>query len=145
MLQFKITYCNYSQCAKDEFRLDVDSVFEVVLLDPQFKGLMRSMSLSSAAKAIPEAFNVLHLHIGPDKEEHLDVSPEVCMVIALVQQWLVRHLCKKLTQLMTSEALVLHRNKIPFPYINNYLNFQAHFSLHKLIESYHKAAEFTLM
>ena len=118
-------------------------MFDLVLLDPKFKGLMQNMNHLSAAQAIPEAINVLHSDIALDMGEHLDVSPEGCLVIALLQQWLVRHLCKRLMQLMTSEALILHRNKIPFSYLKNYLNFHTHFSLQNLVESYHQAAEST--
>ena len=131
------------QYTEEEFSLDVNALFNLVLLDPKFKGLMHSMTHLSAAQAIPEAIKVLHSDIGPDKGGHLDVSPEGCLVIALVQQWLVRHLCKRLMQLMTSEALILHRNKIPFSYLKNYLNFHAHFSLRNVVENYRQAAEST--
>lgn len=121
----------------------MESVFDLVLQDPKFKGLMQDFNHQIAAQAIPEAFNVLHSDVAPDQGGHLDVSPEGCLMIALLQQWLVRHLCKRLMQLMTSEALILHRNKIPFSYMKNYLNFQTHFSLEYLIETYHEASQST--
>jgi len=62
-------------------------------------------------------------------------------VVALLQQWLVRYLCKRLMQLMTSEAFILYRNTLPSSYLKNYLSFQAHFSLQKLILNYHRALE----
>ena len=60
------------------------------------------------------------------------------MVIMLIQQWLVRHLIKRMMQLMTSEAFTEHRTKIPSSYLENYLALQAHFSLKRLIERYHR-------
>ena len=104
---------------------------------------MKDLTHYAAAQAIPEAINVLHSDVVPDQGGHLDVSPEGCLIIALLQQWLVRHLCKRLMQLMTSEALILHRNRIPFSYMRNYLNFHTHFSLQNLVEKYHQAAEST--
>ncbi len=121
----------------------MDAVFELVLQDPKFKGLMQDMTHNAAALAIPEAINVLHKAVAHDRGEHLDVSPEGCLVIALLQQWLVRFLTKRLMQMMTSEALILHRNKIPFSYLKNYLNFHNHFSLLNLVESYHQAVQST--
>ena len=63
------------------------------------------------------------------------------MVVALFQQWLVRYLCKRLMQLMTSEAFILNRNVLPSSYLENYISFQAHFSLQELILKYHQALE----
>ena len=69
------------------------------------------------------------------------LSPEGCLVVALLQQWLVRYLCKRLMHLMTSEAFILYWNVIPSSYLKNYLSFQAHFSLKELILKYHRALE----
>ena len=59
-----------------------------------------------------------------------------CLVVQLLQQWLVRHLTKRMMQLMTSEAFTEHRSKIPSSYLENYLACQAHFSLKNLIDNY---------
>ena len=69
------------------------------------------------------------------------LSPEGCLVVTLFQQWLIRYLCKRLMQLMTSEAFILYRNVIPSSYLENYISFQAHFSLKELILKYHQALE----
>ncbi len=100
---------------------------------------MANMTHNTAAQAIPEAINVLHKVVVAG----IDVTPEGCLVIALLQQWLVRFLTKRLMQMMTSEALILHRNKIPFSYLKNYLNFNTHFSLLNVVESYHQTVEST--
>ena len=44
-------------------------------------------------------------------------------------------------QLMTSEGFILHRNALPSSYLENYISFQAHFSLKDLILKYHHALE----
>ena len=66
----------------------------------------------------------------------LNLSPEGCLMVALLQQWLVRHLCKRLMQLMTSEAFTLYRNVLPSSYLENYISFHSHFSLQKFIIKY---------
>ena len=63
-------------------------------------------------------------------------------MVALLQQWLVRHLCKRLMQLMTSEAFILYQNTLPSSYLKNYISFQAHFSLQELIIKYHQSLEY---
>ena len=57
-------------------------------------------------------------------------------MVVVLQQWLVRHLTKRMMQLMTSEAFTEHRSKIPSSYLENYLAFQTHFSLNNLIRKY---------
>ena len=61
-----------------------------------------------------------------------------CLVVLLLQQWLVRHLTKRMMQLMTLEAFTEHRSKIPYSYLESYLSHQSHFSLSSLIERYLK-------
>ena len=59
-------------------------------------------------------------------------------MVLLLQQWLVRHLTKRMMQLMTLEAFTEHRSKIPYSYLESYLSHQSHFSLSSLIERYLK-------
>ena len=77
------------------------------------------------------------------QDEAAPMSLEGCLVLALLQQWLVRYLCKRLMQLMTSEAFILNRNVLPSSYLENYISFQTHFSLKKLILKYHQALEYS--
>ena len=101
-----------------------------------FKNLMRVMSHKVAASAVCEAFSALK-----DKADEgpLDLSTPACLVISLLHQWTVRNLCKHLMQLMTPEALITLRRKIPSSYIANFLVHQEHFSLRKLIMRYYDA------
>ena len=98
------------------------------------------MTTETASAAVVEAMQVLHT--APERPCNdsisMEVSVEACLVISLLQQWLIRHLCKRLMQLMTSEALTLHCKKIPATYIDNYLTHQQHFSLRQLITLHHK-------
>ena len=95
--------------------------------------------------AVTEAFNLLHVAPGPQEEEgQLDLTPEGCMVVSLLQQVLVRLLTKRLMNLMTTEAVVLNRNKIPYSYLEHYLRNQAHFSLKEAITNYHNAHKVTM-
>ena len=64
------------------------------------------------------------------------VSKGAALVIAVLQQWLIRYMCKSLMQLMTPEALALHQQKIPISYRRSYLLYQDHFSLKDLITKY---------
>ena len=63
------------------------------------------------------------------------ITSEIKFVVAMLQQWLVMYLCKKLMQLMTPEALLTNHKKIPTHYISAYLTHQTHFSLRQLIDS----------
>ena len=86
-------------------------------------------------------FTILY-HTLQEGVARLDLSPEGCLVVALLQQWLVRHLCKRLMQLMTSEAFTLHRNTLPSSYLENYISFHTHFSLQELIIKHHQSLEY---
>ena len=44
-----------------------------------------------------------------DEMKPLGASDGACMVTAVIAQWLVRYMCKKLMQLMTPEAAILKR------------------------------------
>ena len=84
-----------------------------------------------------------------DEYDILGASDGACMVTALITQWLVRFMCKKLMQLMTPETLILKRKyvmvrcvclirlsyfrSIPISYLKTYLSFQSHFSINELI------------
>ena len=127
----------------NELELDTDQLFEIVQKDPVFEGLIEQLDHNLAARAVVDAINTLHTASKPEDQNKFDLSPEGCMVISLLQQWFVRYFCKKLMQLMTSEALILNRNKIPFSYLVNYLIYQNHFSLKDLIERYYNTLEAT--
>lgn len=127
----------------NELELDADQLFAIVTNDPAFEGQMEGLDNSLASRAVVDAINTLINASKPEEGKQFDLSPEGCMVISLLQQWFVRYFCKKLMQLMTSEALILNRNKIPFSYLVNYLSYQNHFSFKELIERYYNTLEAT--
>ena len=53
------------QYTVDELRLDTDSLFELVLSDPEFEGLLPNLSHYGAMQAVAEAMNVLHTAPAP--------------------------------------------------------------------------------
>ena len=46
------------------------------------------------------------------------------MVTAVIVQWLVRYMCKKLMQLMTPEAVILKRKYVIIMYLCGYVSNQ---------------------
>jgi hypothetical protein len=88
-----------------------------------------------------EALKMLKEAPLPDMEAkwrsgYQEITAEGCLVIQVLQQWLVRHLIKHIMQIMTAEALTENYPKLPSFYLRNYLNFQTHFSLSNLIGAY---------
>ena len=116
-------------------------VLNLVLRDSEFAGrvlLMTSESYYDSTgdiyKAVMEAFDALH---DPRAKTNIkqDVSINSLLVVSVVTQLLVRFICKRLMQLMTSDSLCAYHRSIPKSYIQAYLNSQNHFSLKKLVET----------
>ncbi len=119
-------------------------VLNQVLRDSEFAGRVLLMtsetyydSTGDIYSAIIEAFDALH---NPRAEAniHQDISINALLVISAVTQFLVRLLCKRVMQLMTSDALCVHHRRVPTSYIQTYLNHQNHFSLKSLVEARRK-------
>ncbi len=134
------------QYSDDEVRADTAEVMEIIMLDSEFSGqVLRLMSMESKTEvtqvihnAVKDALDLLHY------AKTLDVpstSANACMVISMLTHWLVRYLCKRVMQLMTSEALCMHHRRIPASFIQSYLNHQHHFSLRELLETQSKKLE----
>lgn len=105
----------------------------------------QNLTHQDARQAAIEAFNVLYSAPGPlEKGEQVDLTPQGCLVVSLIQQVFIRLFIKKLMNLMTTEAVILYRNRIPSSYLVNYLGNQAHFSLKEIIVNYHTALKATI-
>ena len=129
-----------------EIKEDADHLFKLIEEDSKYEGLLQILTHEAANQAVAEAFNLLYTAPGPLKgKEKLDLRTEGCLVVSLLQQFLVRYLVKRVMQLMTTEAIILYRNSIPKSYLSHYLNSQAHFSLKDLIGNYHKAYNTTIL
>lgn len=119
-----------TQSSLDELKHDAHYISHFVQADPEFHGLLAKIGPQEVASAVAEAVQKLHEARAPQGNNiTINVSPEACMMVEIAIQWLIMHLCKRLVQLMTPEALVIHRNKISSSYVNSYVDFQSHFSL----------------
>ena len=125
----------YLQCSLEELKLDAEHVSNLVCSDPEFHGLLQNITPQGVLQGVAEAMEKLHEAPSPQggNVPNVGLSPEGCMMVALGVQWLVRHLCKRLMQLMTPEALIVHRKKMDSSYLVNYLKHHSHFSLKELI------------
>lgn len=109
------------------------------------KNIKESLTHEDAMHAVVDAFDILYPDTAGQKDEYLDLTPDGCLVVSIMEQIIVRFFIKRLMQLMTSEAVILNRNKIPQSYLHNYLKFQAHFSLKDTIKMYHLAYKATML
>ena len=122
-----------------ELQMDADHIFSHFLQNPAYNDALQQLKFSSANQAVAEAMQVLHTAQGSEGKRVLSTAGE--MVVSLLQQWIICHLCKRLMWLMTPEALTLHRNKIPATSIDNSFTYQYHFSLKGLIFHHYQAAK----
>ena len=117
-------------------KIDVNHLYEIILNDPEFTGVIPELKHESIPALIDEALHVLHYGPEPgDKDTPFYIYTDALMVIAVLMQWLVSYLCTQLMQLMTPEAVAVHCNHIPTAYIQKYLKVQQHFNLTDLVEN----------
>ena len=116
------------QLLEAEVEEDAIYIFEMVLQNSEFKRALAVITHENIAVVIDEALDVLH------QPTTYQVNTDALMVIAVLVQWFVSYLCKKLMQLVPPEAIPVHCGGIPTMYIRNYLEFQEHFSLKELID-----------
>ena len=119
--------------SSEEFRWDSDEVFAIVLSDSRFQEVRKSLGSHTETWAIRDAMD--YCFKASEMETQL-LSRESVFIILLLQQWTIRCMCKRLMQIMTPEALVLHHKSLPSSYIRNYLQCQHHFNLKNLISHY---------
>ena len=128
-----------SQYSAVQLQSDADHLFVAILRDKEFSQLMSQINHGNALAVVDEALHVLFHGPHPNNTDALiAIYEDACLVICLMVQWLVSYLCKRLLQLLTPEALIVHLNQIPKYYIQSYLQLQEHFSLKNLVEKQHK-------
>jgi hypothetical protein len=115
---------------RDEIAADAEVVMQLVSRDSQFAGQLSALTHEEVLVAIPEALRGLY-HANKGRT---DLSINACMVISVFLQWFVRHLCKRLMQLMTTESLTSCYRSLPHSYTESYLKHQSHFNLKALID-----------
>ena len=134
------------QCSEEEFQLDIKSLFVMIRCSSRFDEYMNSLSDDSAMSAMKEALDALNsddVLSSEETETSQRLSVGACLIISIILQWTVRHLCKTLMQVMTPEALITFRNYIPSSYVIHYLEHQEHFSLEKLIDLQYNSIQAT--
>lgn len=115
---------------------DVNSIFDLLTnTGSNFNGIVENLKNYDATTVsiwVIEALNLIYLGEGPpnanttdcsgqsriDKScgfKTLGASDEACLVTAVVVQWIVRFMCKKLMQLMTPESAILNRKYFILP------------------------------
>jgi hypothetical protein len=63
----------------------------------------------------------------------MEALPEVYVVITVAVQWLTKHLCKRLLQVLAPEGLAVYHKSIPASLSKYYMDYQEHFSLKALL------------
>lgn len=118
---------------------DADQLFDAILRDKEFSQLISQINHGNALAVVDEALHVLFHGPHPNNMDALiAIYEDACLVISLMVQWLVSYLCKRLMQLLTPEAFIVHLSQIPKYYRESYLQLQEHFSLKNLVEKQHK-------
>lgn len=115
----------------------MEELFSLISQEPLLEGEIKCLNQLSIIQGIELVMSIIKGAPPPESERIIDITPTVYLILTLLYQWFVRYCCKKLMQLMTSEALLLHHKRIPFSYIKNYLSHQCHFCLKDLIENHY--------
>ena len=102
-----------------------------MLKDPGFAEAIESPQFDLTG-SIGEALDAIHSPTGNVKM----MAEDSCLVIAVIVQWLVRYVTKRLMHLLTPEALIVNAQQIPRPFMKAYFEFQKHFSLKNLIKNH---------
>ena len=74
ILQWMTTCLPPLQCSIDELQLDTHCLFDLVLSDPEFEGLLSNLSHSTAVQAVAEAMRVLLSAPAPQVQKTIDMS-----------------------------------------------------------------------
>ena len=100
--------------------------------DPGFAEAVESPQFDLSG-SIGEALDAIHSPTGNVKI----MAEDSCLVIAVVVQWLVRYVTKRMMHLLTPEALIVNSQQIPRPLMKEYFEFQEHFNLKNLFMNHH--------
>ena len=94
--------------------------------------MLESCNTYIISQWIEDAIDLIYTGDGPpaDNAIHgdnnfvrsLGASSGACMVTAVIAQWLVRYMCKKLVQLMTPEAVILKRKYVIIMHLCGYVS-----------------------
>jgi len=108
----------------DELEHDANCIISLLATtESEFSGVVKNLKefdITMISEWIAESLDLIYTAKKPPKIEDyndesiktLGASNGACMVTAVITQWLVRYMCKKLMQLMTPEAVILKRKYI---------------------------------
>ena len=107
-----------------------------------FQEILKNLKIASITSIVDEAFSCLYnAPSSSEDEQSFELYNDACAVIAVIIQWLVMCLCKRLMQLITPEALVIHNQELPRHYCQAYMKSQEHFDLKTLVFMQQKQME----
>lgn len=101
----------------------------MLLKNEDFNSVINEFNVEGA---VGEALDVLHYR-ETDEISYDDMHLDACLVIAAIAQWVTRYVSKRLFQILTPEALLLHKDNLPTSLIKSYLDEAEHFSLKDLV------------
>ena len=116
----------------EELKMDSEYLFHLLCRDTSFSEAYQTLTIDSVHQALPKMLQILHTS-HRESTIPTQISPEINLVMDLMEQWLVHHMTKQLMQLMTTKAIIVYHEHIPAVYIDNYLTYQQHFSIKKLL------------
>lgn len=105
----------------DELEHDANYIISLLATTgSEFSGVVKKLESCDAttiSEWIAESLDLIYTAESPPKIKDyndesiktLGASNGACMVTAVIAQWLVRYMCKKLMQLMIPEAVVLQQ------------------------------------
>ena len=113
----------------EELEHDANSIIDLLTTTgARFSGVTRrleSCDPTEVSKWVVEALNLIYEGKAPPDKPHddkcddnngvvetLGASDGACMVTAVIAQWLLRFMCKKLLQLLTPESAILNRKYV---------------------------------
>ena len=138
-----VLFCFKLQYSVEDLQSDASELFDAILNeDHELNQVVTQIQPENVLAVVDGALHVLFHGPHPDeKDTPIEIYVDECFMISLLQQWLVRYLCRRLIQLLTPEALAVHLQKIPKVYVHSYLKLQEHFSLKNLVKKQVKMLE----
>ena len=114
-----------------DVRNDSEELIAMLSQDEDYKSTLSSMNDVDIERCVRTAMEDIHdPHCEP-----VSVEKNSRLVIALISQWLVRYLARRVLQLLTPEGLLKYHSRMPHSYISVFLDCEQHFSLKAVVEN----------
>ena len=124
----------------EELEYDADSIIDLLTTtDARSSGVTGTLENCEPIKVsqwVAEALNLIYQGKAPpdkpdghtrddnDDDDHVETlgaSDGACMVTAVIAQWILRFMCKKLMQLLTPESVILNRKYVIYIHISYHM------------------------